>query len=239
MSTVEAVALPDHLHADQLRNKIAVVIDVLRATTTIVEAIGNGASCVVPVQSVDGARILAQDRDDALLCGERGGIRPEGFALGNSPCEYSNDTILNKACVLTTTNGTRALHMSEGAQDIVIGSITNVDALCDWISADGRDVVLVCSGTDQRASLEDCIGAGLVVDRLGYKADDSALMMLHTMKGCVDHFGGIRYAVESSFHAKRLIEMGFEHDVEFASRLSTNQVVPVFDAYTTEIHTVK
>jgi len=206
MPSIDAVALPDHLVDDQICGKIAVVIDVLRATTSIVEALGNGARCVVPVASVDGARLIAHERDSALLCGERGGIKPEGFSLGNSPFEYGRGVVAGKDCVLTTTNGTRALHMAVGADEVLVGAITNVDAVCDWVRRDGRDVVLVCSGTDGRVSLEDCLGAGLIVDRLGYSATDNAAMMFHAMEGAVERFGGVRYAVESSFHAKRLIQ---------------------------------
>ena len=235
MPRIDAVVLPDYLVDDQLRGRIAVVIDVLRATTTIVEALGHGARCVVPVASVDGARVMAHDRDGALLCGERGGVKPEGFSLGNSPLEYTGDVVGGLDCVLTTTNGTRALHLATQADEVLVGAITNVDAVCDWIRADGRDVVLVCSGTDGRVSFEDCLGAGLIVDRLGFVASDSAAMMFHAMEGAIERFGGLRYAVESSFHAKRLIELGFEDDVAFACQTGTSSVVPMFDSGVGEI----
>jgi 2-phosphosulfolactate phosphatase len=232
---IDAVTLPDHLVYDQLAGKIAVVIDVLRATTTIVEALGHGARSVVPVASVDGARVMVHDRGGALLCGERGGVKPDGFSLGNSPLEYSADLVEGLDCVLTTTNGTRALHMAVRADEVLVGAITNADAVCDWIRDDGRDVVLVCSGTDGRVSFEDCLGAGVIVDRLGYQASDNAAMMFHAMEGATARFGGLRYAVESSFHAKRLIEMGFGDDVAFACQIGTSSIVPVFDSGIGEI----
>lgn len=235
MPTIDAVALPDYLNTDQLRGKIAVVIDVLRATTTIVEALGNSARCVVPVASLDGARSIAHERAGSILCGERGGVKPDGFVLGNSPLEYFSDVVGGKDCVLTTTNGTRALHMSTAADEVIVGAITNVDALCDWLKSNGRDVVLVCSGTDGRVSFEDCLGAGLIVDRLGYFATDSAATMFHAMEGAVERFGGVRYAVESSFHSKRLIEMGFGDDVAFACEVGKSSIVPVFDSVIGEI----
>jgi 2-phosphosulfolactate phosphatase len=235
MPQIDAVALPDHLSEDQLTGKIAVVIDILRATTTIVEALDNGARSVVPVASVDGARVMAHDRTGALLCGERGGVKPEGFSLGNSPLEYTPDVVDGVDCVLTTTNGTRALHMATQADEILVGSITNADALCDRLRQDSRDVVLVCSGTDGRVSFEDCLGAGLIVDRLGYQASDSAAMMFHAMEGAIERFGGLRYAVQSSFHAKRLIELGFGDDVAFACEPGSSSVVPMLDSAIGEI----
>lgn len=235
MPSIDAVSLPDHLVADQLRGKIALVIDVLRATTTIVEAIGCGARSIIPIASVDGARVIAHERVDSILCGERSGVRPEGFVLGNSPLEYTREVVSGRDCVLTTTNGTRALHMATAADEVLIGSITNVDAICDWLKNDQRDVVLVCSGTDGRVSFEDCLGAGLIVDRLGYTATDSAAMMFHALQGAVERFGGLRYAVESSFHAKRLIDLGFGDDVAFACDAGKSSVVPVFDSCIGEI----
>jgi len=238
MPTVDCVALPEHLSDGQLVGKIAVVIDILRATTTIVEMLTHGASCVVPVASVDGARIIAQDRPDALLCGERSGTPPEGFHCGNSPLEYTPELMAGKACVISTTNGTRALHMCDHAHRVLIGSITNTQSLCAVLADDARDVALVCSGTDGQVSLEDCIGAGLIIEQLGYSATDNAALMMHAARGAIERFGGVRYAIESSFHSKRLIELGFGADVEFASRLDSRSMVPEFDPAIGEIHPV-
>ncbi len=238
MPTVDCVALPDHLSASQLDGKVAVVIDILRATTTIVEMLTHGASCVVPVASVDGARIIAQDHPDALLCGERSGTPPEGFHCGNSPLEYSPERVGGKACVISTTNGTRALHLCDHAHRVLIGSITNIQSLCVILAEDACDVVLVCSGTDGQVSLEDCIGAGLIIEQLGYSATDNAALLMHAARGAIERFGGVRYAIESSFHAKRLIELGFGDDVAYSSQLDTRSVVPEFDPAIGEIHPV-
>ena len=235
MPNVDAVVLPDHLVESQLLGRLAVVIDILRATTTIVQALENGAANVIPVESVESARLLAHGNENTLLCGERGGIKPDGFILGNSPFEYTPNIVESKSCVLSTTNGTRAFHMAEQADEVLVGSLRNLGALCDWIKADGRDVTLVCSGTDRRVSFEDCLGAAMVVDRLGYHATDSAAMMFHAMNGACERFGGIRFAIESSRHAKRLIEMGFGEDVRFASELDQSSVVPRFDPAIGEI----
>lgn len=237
MPTISAVALPDHLEENQLRDRIAVVIDVLRATTTIAQALSCGASCIVPVASIDAARMIAHERTGSLLCGERAGIKPQGFQLGNSPSEYNPVTVSGKDLVLTTTNGTRALHMCTEAHAIFTGSITNLSALANELDSHGRDIVLVCSGTDRRVSLEDCICAGLIADRLmsSYKLDDSALQMLHAADGANKSNGGLEQAIASSFHAKRLIEKGFQGDLHNAAQLDTSACLPCFDAATGEI----
>lgn len=235
MPKIDAVGLPDMLHDDQLEGRVAVVIDVLRASTTIGQALENGARCVVPVASIDGAKATAQIRENALLCGERGGVRPDGYQLGNSPLEYTSEIVAGKDCVLTTTNGTRAMGMVEGAESVIVGSIRNIDAVCDWIRSSERSVVIVCSGTDGRVSLEDCLCGGMIVDRLGFSASDGALMMFHAMKHAEGVFGSTRFAVESSFHAKRLIDLGFGHDVAFACETGKSSVVPIFDSGIGEI----
>jgi len=240
MPTISAVSLPDHLDTAGLSDRIAIVIDVLRATTTIAHALDQGASCVVPVGSVDGARIVAHDRPNTLLCGERSGVKPDGFHLGNSPSEYIQSTIRGMDLVLTTTNGTRALQMCADAHSVYTGSLTNLDALCDEVRSQDRDIVLVCSGTDRRVSLEDCICAGLIAEDLqtSHHLDDSARLQFYAARGAIDHRGGLSEAIASSFHAKRLIDMGFGDDVRDAAGLGTSLCVPCFDAGTGEIRPV-
>jgi len=240
MPAVRVVALPDHLEADALSGAVAVVIDVLRATTTIAHALEHNASCVIPVASIDAARMIAHDRPGALLCGERGGIKPERFTLGNSPAEYTREAVGGRDLVLTTTNGTRALHMCERAQEILTASLTNLGGVADALTRRDRDAVLVCSGTDRRVSLEDCICAGLLVDALreSHTPDDSAMLAEHAARGAVARFGSLREAVASSFHAVRLVELGFGDDVAYSSQRSVCPLVPRFDPATGEIRAI-
>lgn len=235
MASIEAVSLPDHLADGQLRGRVAVVIDVLRATTTIAAALEHGARCVVPVASVGVAREMAGQREGSVLCGERGGVRPEGFTLGNSPLEYTRDAVEGRVCVLSTTNGTRAIHKAAGADEVLIGSITNAAALCAYLRSLGSDVVLVCSGTDGRVSLEDCLGAGLIVDRLGYSGDDSAVLMRDAYLGGNARYGGLVGAIGSSYHARRLVDLGFIDDVRYCAGIDACGVVPRFGAESGEI----
>lgn len=240
MPTISAVALPDHLDPSQLKGRIAIVIDVLRATTTIAHALEQGASCILPVASIDAARMIAHERAGSLLCGERSGIKPEGFNLGNSPREYTPEQINGRDLVLTTTNGTRALRMCEDAHRIYTASITNLAAVCAELEQQQQDIVLVCSGTDRRVSLEDCIAAGLIASRLqaSHTADDSALLMINAAEGAIESNAGLEPAIASSFHARRLINMGFANDVKDASQPSTTPCVPCFDPATGEIRPV-
>ncbi len=235
MPRVDAFALPDLIPDGYLENKVAVVIDVLRATSTIACALANGARCVLPVVSVEDAREMKKTHGDALICGERGGVKPEGFTLGNSPIEYGESVVGGRSCVLTTTNGTRALHMVESAAQVLIGCVRNVDALVRELQAQDRDVVLVCSGTDGLLSFEDCYCAGMIIDRLGFVGSDSALLMYHAYVAATDAFDTPRFAIESSFHAKRLLELGFGDDIECAGEVGVDDLVPYYDRESGEI----
>jgi len=160
-------ALPKLFDPDEVAAGTVVVIDVLRASTTIAYALEAGATEVVPCEEVDEARgTAAQFRaDDAILGGERLGVPIDGFDLGNSPAEYTPAQVGEKAVVYTTTNGTKALARCRKAARILIGAFVNASAVCEAIGGDER-VYLVCAGTRGQFTEEDTLLAGLIVDRL-------------------------------------------------------------------------
>src|SRR5207302_699734 len=141
---------------------LAVVIDVLRATTTIIYALVAGCSCVRPCQEVDEAKELGSDltAGTALLGGERGGQPLAGFDLGNSPGEYTSRLCKGKTVVLTTTNGTRAIFRAAEAERAILAGFVNYSAVCDQLQADSRPIHLICAGTENEVSLEDTLLAG-------------------------------------------------------------------------------
>ena len=159
--------LPKLVEPEELLGGTAVVIDVLRSTTTIVHALAAGAREVIPCLEVDDARKIVQSfpADQVVLGGERGGLAVQGFDLGNSPEGYTADRLQDKTLVITTTNGTRAMAHAHLASQILLGAFVNVTALCERLV--GRQVIhMICSGTDGRLSDDDSLLAGLVVDRL-------------------------------------------------------------------------
>jgi 2-phosphosulfolactate phosphatase len=160
--TVRVWMLPELLAPEQLAGGVAVVIDVLRASTTIIHALANGAKGVVPCGTVEEARAVAAGfgAGEALLGGERGGTRIEGFDLDNSPLRYTRDTVAGKTIVFTTTNGTRALRACAGAERVLIGAFVNRVALTRVLREDGRPVHLVCAGTRGQLTAEDILFAG-------------------------------------------------------------------------------
>jgi phosphosulfolactate phosphohydrolase-like enzyme len=147
-----------------VENKNVVVIDILRATTTMCVAMENGANSIWPVDSVQKA---AQAGSSFLTAGERNGEKVEGFDLGNSPQEFSEEVVKGRDIVMTTTNGTKAISLSEGAKNIYIASYRNISAVVQELQKQPEDIVLFCSGWKDQVNLEDTLFAGEVIYLVG------------------------------------------------------------------------
>lgn len=158
---------PALLHLYDLKNAVVVIIDVFRATSTIASVLHNGAKCIIPVDTVPKA-IEISKRIDAIAAGERDGKIADGLAHGNSPLEYSPDFIEGKTLVLTTTNGTKLLHMAldNNADTIISGSFPNLSSVCKFLIAQNKNVVLGCAGWKDRYNLEDTLFAGAVISNI-------------------------------------------------------------------------
>ena len=158
---------PALLNLYDLSNAVVVIIDVFRATSTIASALHNGARCVIPVDSVPKAIEISKNID-GIAAGERDGKIADGLLHGNSPLEYGRDFIENKTLVLTTTNGTRLLHMAleRGADTIISGSFPNLSAVCNYLVETNKNVVLGCAGWKDRFNLEDTLFAGAVISQV-------------------------------------------------------------------------
>jgi 2-phosphosulfolactate phosphatase len=164
---IDVHLLPALVELDQLAGQNVVVIDVLRATTTIIYALASGAIQVIPCLEVDEARLVAavEVPGSTVLGGERGGLPIPGFGLGNSPREYTRQRVGGKTVVFTTTNGTRALLRCKAARRVLIGAFVNHSAICREL-ADEADFALLCAGTDGQVTREDALFAGAVVHEL-------------------------------------------------------------------------
>jgi 2-phosphosulfolactate phosphatase len=150
-----------------LAEATVVVVDVLRATTTIVEALANGARGIYPTPSTEEAVRLAHSlgREDTLLCGERKGEKIQGFDLGNSPREFTHEAVSGKRLVMSTTNGTRALDAAQGGARLLACAFTNLSAVARRLGPERR-VVVICAGRENRFAIEDALCAGHLIDRL-------------------------------------------------------------------------
>jgi len=205
-----------------------VVIDVLRATSTIVTALSNGASEVLPVLNLEDA--IEFDKNGYLIGGERGGIKPSGFALGNSPAEYCTDVVMNRKICLTTTNGTKALiNAKKWADKIYVASFLNLSATVEKLSK-YENIAIICAGNDGDVSYEDTQLAGCIVEKLhairGYDLSDSALIAFNLWQNLWQRLGRPQF---TGSHARKLIKLGFERDVEYCSSIGVNSIVALYD----------
>jgi 2-phosphosulfolactate phosphatase len=208
---------------------IAVVVDVLRAGTTIIHALAAGCLAVHPCGEVEEARLLAGNMrvGRALLGGERQGLRVEGFDLGNSPGEYTCAVCRGNTVVLTTTNGTQALLRAAEAHRTLVAGFVNYSAVCEQLRADARPIHIICAGTDGEVTLEDTLLAGALVDGLAgigeARLNDSARLAWD----CFEHHGqALQGAIEISRGAVRLKQLGYDEDIRHAAQIDLFNIVP-------------
>jgi 2-phosphosulfolactate phosphatase len=188
--TVAVHLLPSLIPPGALAGGVAVVIDVLRATSAMLHALAAGCEAAIPCLEVDDARKVAASLPPgtAILGGERGGLRIEGFDLGNSPASYTPEVCRGKTLVITTTNGTRAILASLEAERVHIAAFVNARATLDLLASESdRPLHVVCSGTEGFVSLEDSLMAGLLVSGLRERgvepANDPALIAAAAWQG--------------------------------------------------------
>ena len=221
---------PALLHLYDLNETVVVVIDVFRATSTIAAALYNGAEAIVPVDTVPKAIQIAQDVN-GIAAGERDGKIADGLQHGNSPLEYHRDFIGGRKLVLTTTNGTKLLHMAlnNGAADIVTGSFPNLGAVCEYLVKQQKNVVLACAGWKDRFNMEDTLFAGAVIEQIKNNftihcdSSETALRLYDQMKD--DLTGNAR----SFTHYHRLVErFGLIEDIRFCLTPNGANVLPVY-----------
>ena len=229
--SVTVALTPSGLDASALDGTAVVVVDVLRASTTILTALDAGARAVIPVADEGEAGRLAAtlDRSSSVLGGERGGVTLAGFPLGNSPAEYTPDAVGGKTVVLTTTNGTRALVAARGASRLAVGALANAGAAARFLReavAEGLGAAVVCAGWRGGVALEDALCAGLLVDRLGLGGANDGARVAHGL------YLGSRAALEAALarsdHARRLEALGAGADVARCARVDESATLPVF-----------
>jgi 2-phosphosulfolactate phosphatase len=229
--TLHTSLSPALLHLYDLSNSVVVIIDVFRATSTIASALYNGAKCVIPVDSVPKAIEISKSIS-GIAAGERDGMIAEGLQHGNSPLEYPREFIENQTLVLTTTNGTRLLHMAleKNADTIISGSFPNLSAVCDFLVAEKKNVVLGCAGWKDRFNLEDTLFAGAVINRIAKNFSvhcDSSLMaetMFIKQKNKIIDFA------PKLTHYHRLVErFGLIEDIKFCLTNDVANVLPLYN----------
>ncbi|HSL90544.1 MAG TPA: 2-phosphosulfolactate phosphatase [Ignavibacteriaceae bacterium] len=231
---MKANVLFSPVNADELyfTNKTTVVIDVLRATSVITQAIKNKAKEVIPVGTVEFAVKVSGGMfgGQTLLGGERNTKKIEGFALGNSPFEYVKKIVEGKSIVFYTTNGTKAIVKAKFSENLIICSFLNLSAVAKHLVELGKDVEILCAGRNNLFSLEDSVCAGRLTKEIralnkNMILNDSALAVI----SLDDKFGSdLVEMMKKCEHGKILLENGFEKDIEFCGQLNSMEVIPIF-----------
>lgn len=227
--TLYTVLSPRLLDIYDITNCVMVVIDVFRATSTIATALYNGAARVIPVDTVEQCIHIGKTTG-GITAGERDGKVIEGLGYGNSPAEYPRAFIKNKTLVLTTTNGTRLLHMAlnNGASEVVTGSFPNLSSVCDHLLSQNKNVILGCSAWKDRFNLEDALFAGAVIDRVKDHFTihcDSSLMAMD-LYGI--HKQDMRSFIRRTTHWHRLASYGLEKDLEYCVTTDVANILPTY-----------
>jgi 2-phosphosulfolactate phosphatase len=224
---IEVCLTPALWYQHDPKDKNVVVIDIIRATSTITSALHHGVAKMIPVQTVEEAdQYLAKGY---LVAGERDGIKIPHFHFGNSPFEFMGDDVKGKSIIHTTTNGTRCVLMSKGAHKIVAGSFLNQEAIFNWIRKENRNTILFCAGWKDHYVMDDALFAGAIVREL---ADDFRIIDDSTLSAKLLY----RYVrenmlrtIKQATHFKRLQRLGIEQDIKFCMSNPHFDVVPIFD----------
>lgn len=218
--------------AEELAGRVAVVIDVLRATTTICTALANGADTVVPVLTPEEARQVASDNPERrfLLGGERKSVLIPGFHHGNSPLEYTESKVKGRPILFTTTNGTRAIRGAAGADQVYIASFLNAPAVAKELLRLEKDVAICCAGTHDQFSLEDTGCAGAILEFLsvpgaGLELNDMGQVARELFRR---YDGRVAALLHDSEHGQNLLAMGLHEDLLFCGQLGTSTLLPRF-----------
>ncbi|EAY30018.1 2-phosphosulfolactate phosphatase [Microscilla marina] len=226
MKQLEVCLTPDLLQHYSLEGKVVVVIDVFRATTTMVSALANGISRITPVATLKECSALKEK--GYLTAAERNGKKPGGFDLGNSPLNYLKHDYSGQQLAMTTSNGTLAITKSIAAHEIIIGAFINMSAVVAYLRAQSQDILLLCAGWKGRINTEDSLFAGAVAHLLANEtelANDSAVAVQSLYQ---THETNMEEFLKEGLHFNRLQRLGLDEDIEFCLKKDEYNLVPTY-----------
>jgi len=230
---IQVFEKPVDVSVSTLEHTVAVVIDVLRATSTIITALKNGCRGVIPTAEIEEALAIRQRVTDhvPLLTGERQGKKIPGFDLGNSPLEFTGKVVKDKLVIITTTNGTRALLAAAEADKKYVLSLLNLHAVAEALNRDEQDITILCAGTNGGNSLEDGVCAGLLIDELMHLSDrfvvDSVGEALRNR--ALSYKQDLVNMFTAAAHGRYLKEIGFADDLAYCARLNSIPLCAVYE----------
>jgi 2-phosphosulfolactate phosphatase len=227
---VDVIISASDVRKEKLKNKVVVVIDVLRATSVIITALSNGCKEVIPAREIDEAlQIVGNEREKYILGGERSALKIEGFDFSNSPLDYTKENIEGRTLVMTTSNGTRAIKNSEDAEHIFIAAMINAKAVARKLVEINKDVMFVNAGTQGEFSIDDFITSGYIIEVLKEVAEDVELTDIATTSNYIyKNNQDILSFVKHAAHYNRIKELGLEEDLKYCLTKDIVDIVPEY-----------
>lgn len=227
MRKVEVCFSPELIHLFDLEDKIVVVVDIFRATSTMVAALANGIESILSFADLEACRLMKEK--GFLIGGERNGLTAPGFEMGNSPVAYLSGEYSGRKLAMTTTNGTQAIEKSKGAFEILIGAFPNLQATVSYIQDQNKDVLIHCAGWKGHFNLEDSLYSGALVKSLEstHESSEDGAMAMSLLFEKVGH--NLKGFLSQASHAKRLQNHGIEEDIDFCLTLDLYEIVVKLD----------
>jgi len=231
LPSLYTVSSPSLLNLYDISNSIVVIIDILRATSTISTALFNGAKQIIPVDSVSECIKLGKQMD-VITAGERDGKIAEGLQYGNTPFQYTSEFIKGKTLVLTTTNGTKLLHMAlaANAKGIITGSFCNISSVTNYLLTQKKNVILACAAWKNRINIEDTLFAGALINRIKndfqINCDASKIAETLYLQAKHDLFEFMKEQDASHFH--RLMGFGLEEDIRYCLTKDNADILSIY-----------
>lgn len=227
---IDVILTAADIQPEKIKDKIVVIIDVLRATSVMITALANGAKAVYPYKDIESVLENSKKSKSFVLGGERKGLKIEGFDFGNSPLEYTREAVEGKDMFMTTSNGTRAIENSaNGSKKLFIAAFLNVESVAEKILKENDDTVIVCSGTDDNFSLDDALCAGEIIKRVKEKNKNVHLTDISlAMKKLAETSISIENTLEGSKHFEYLKKIGFYGDMNHCFTMDMFDIVPEY-----------
>lgn len=228
---IDIIISADDIIESKLENKIAVVIDMFRATSVIVTALNNGCEEVIPFLTIEETLESSEElkREEYILGGERRAVKIDGFDLSNSPLEYTKEVVENKKVLITTTNGTRTLTKSNSAKRIIIAAMINAKAVADKLLEINEDVVIINAGTNGNFSMDDYICSGYIINEM-LKVDNNIELtdISKTANMIYENNSDIISYVKEATHYSVMKSLELDNDIEYCMKKSIVNNVPEY-----------
>jgi len=223
MYELKVFLTPELANTKVLKDASCVVVDILRATSSWITALGNEAKLIRPVTTLKECMNLG--KKGFLTAAERNGRKVEGFELGNSPFDYSLETVKGKKIAVTTTNGSRAVKYASASKEIYFGAYLNIKALHQQLSKK-ENIAILCSGWEGKPGMEDILYAGELVNMLSgshFVTDDSAIIAFELYKKARQN---MYFFLSQAIHVKRLLKLGLKKDIDYCLKKDVYDIVP-------------